>query len=320
MSKKVLVTATNYSQLCADSKNLLESKGFEIIENTFGRPFTFEEQKRYGKEACAVICGNDHWDAKVFDEMPNLKVLCRFGVGYDAVNLNDAKKRGIYVTNAPGLNSNAVADLAIGLMFDLLRNITQLNNSTKHGGWDRFVGHEIKGMTIGLLGFGSIAKHLAKKLLGFEVHIVAYDKYPNFDTAKKLNVSMLSSVEEVLKVSDIVSVHLPNLPETRHTMNDHTFSLMKDHSFLVNTSRGPLVDSMALCRALTSGKLAAAAIDVYEEEPVAKNSPLLSIPNLITTPHTAAETFEVYTSIGLHTAQAVIDTFEGKIPQNCLTL
>ena len=173
-------------------------------------------------------------------------------------------------------------------------------------------------MKVIAVSHGSFSKGLVESvqmLVGEQENLVAYGLYPE-QTVASLTEKLEEEIKKTPKGEEILF-----LTDLFHgSPFNAVVSLMKDHSFLVNTSRGPLVDSMALCRALTSGKLAAAAIDVYEEEPVAKNSPLLSIPNLITTPHTAAETFEVYTSIGLHTAQAVIDTFEGKIPQNCLTL
>ena len=318
MSKKVLVTATNYSLLCKEAKALLESHGFEIIENQFGRPMTFDELKQFAPQADAVVGGVDTWNKDVFAFTPNLKIIARFGVGVDNINLQDAKDAGVYVTNAPGINSNSVADLAVGLMLDMLRKISGLNASTKAGNWERFVGYDIKGKTVGLLGFGNIARLVAKKLSGFDVKLIAYDKYPNVELAKQLNVELKDSVEDVIKESFIVSCHLPNLPETFHTMNEKTFALMPKGGFFVNTSRGPLVDEKALLAALDSGHLVAAATDVYENEPVSKDDPMLHHPKILTMPHTGAETYGTYHDVGLVTAQAIIDTFENKKPANLL--
>lgn len=316
--RKVLVTATNYSRLCAAGKQLLESHGFEIIENHFGRPMTFEELQQYAPEADAVVGGVDTWDESVFSFTPRLKVISRFGVGVDNINLADAKARGVYVTNAPGINSNSVADLAVGLIIDMLRNITNLNQSTKQGMWERYIGSDLRGKTVGMLGFGAIAQRLSKKLSGFDMTLIAYDKYPNAEAAKRLNVELMPDIDSVLKAANIVSVHLPSLPETRHTMNREAFNKMQKGSYLVNTSRGALVDEKALYEALTNGQLAAAATDVYESEPVDKANPLLALPNLLTMPHTGAETYETYHDIGLLTAQAIIDVFNGREPANLL--
>lgn len=317
-AKKVLVTATNYSKLCADAKRLLESHGCEIIENRFGRPLTFEELKEVVGSVDGVIAGVDTWNEAVFKLAPKLQGLARFGVGVDNIDLEAARKYGIQVTNVPRGNANAVAELAIGLMISVRRHIPALDRSTKNGGWERFVGSELAGGTIGLLGFGNIAQLTAKKLKGFDVEIIAYDKYPDTAKASEYGVTM-TTLEHVLAHSDIVSMHLPSVKETHHIMNDKAFARMKPSAIFINTARGAVVDEQALSRALSSGVIAGAAIDVYESEPVTPGHPILQIGNLITTPHTAAETFETYTRVSMITAQALLDIFEGREPQNILT-
>lgn len=315
--KTVLVTATNYSALCASAKALFEGNGWMVVENRFGRPMTFDELKGFVPEADAVVAGVDTWNEQVFKLAPRLKVISRFGVGVDNIDVETARRYGIKVTNAAGRNANAVAEITIGLLIAAMRGIATLHQTTRQGRWDRFVGEELINRRVGLLGFGNIAQSIAKKLSGFDVELVAYDKYPNLEAARRLGVAMLPS-DEVLRTSDVVCMMLPNLPETRHYMNESAFALMKDRAYFVNTARGALVDEKALLAALTSGKLAGAAIDVYEREPSAADNPLFSAANIVTTPHTAAETYEVYHAIGLHTAQAILDTFAGKEPANLL--
>lgn len=314
---KVLVTATNYSALCAAGKQLLESHGCDVIENPFGRPMTFDELKEYVPQADAVVVGVDTWNEAVFKIAPNLKVLARFGVGVDNIDIEKAREFGIKVCNAAGKNANAVAELTVGLIISAMRNVHTLHQTTRQGRWDRFVGDELVGRKVGLLGFGNIAQKVAKKLSGFDVELIAYDKYPNLEAAKKLNVTM-AGWEDVLGQADVVCMLLPNLPETRQFMNDKTFAMMKDKAYFINTARGALVDEKALKAALESGKLAAAAIDVYEHEPTSADNPLFQVGNVLTTPHTAAETYETYHEIGLFTAQAILDVFAGKTPQNLL--
>jgi D-3-phosphoglycerate dehydrogenase len=314
---KVLVTATNYSALCAEAKKLLESNNCEVIENPFGRPMTFAELQGYVPEADGAVVGVDSWNESVFRLAPKLKVLARFGVGVDNIDIEKARAFGIKVTNAAGKNANAVAELTIGLILSAMRSIPALHQTTRQGRWDRLVGEELKGRTVGLLGFGNIAQKVARKLSGFEVEVLAFDKYPNLAAAQALKVSMVSS-DEILRRSDIVCMLLPNLKETRHFMNEQTFALMKDKAYFINTARGALVDESALNAALQSGKLRAAAIDVYESEPSSADNPLFKLGNLVTTPHTAAETYEAYHEIGLFTAQAVLDVFAGKTPENLL--
>ncbi len=311
--RKVLVTATNYSSLCAESKALFESNGWEVVENMFGRPMTFDELKQRVGEIDAVAAGVDTWNEAVFALAPKLKIISRFGVGVDNIDIEAARRFGVKVTNAAGKNANAVAELTIGLLFAAMRRIPMLYEAARQGVWDRFAGQELIGRTVGLLGFGAIAQKVARKLSGFDVNIVAYDKFPDLEAASRLRVSM-ASAEALLKEADVVCLLLPSLKETHYFMNRQTFAAMKNGAYFINTARGALVDEGALYEALASGKLAAAAIDVYEVEPVSADNPLFRLNNIVTTPHTAAETYETYRAVGLHTAQSILDEFEGVNP------
>ena len=317
MTKKILVTATNYSQLCGEAKKLFEDNGCEVIENTLGRPMTFDELRMRVGDIDGVIAGVDTWNDDVFAIAPKLKVISRFGVGVDNIDIEAARKRGITVTNAAGGNANAVAELTIGLIVAAMRAIPQLHATTRQGAWDRFVGTELFGRTVGLLGFGNIAQKVARKLSGFDVTIIAYDKYPNLEAAAGLGVTMIEA-DEVIARADVLCMLLPNLPETRRFMNADVFARMKDGAYFVNTARGALVDEAALADALTSGKLSGAAIDVYQHEPSSADNPLFRLDRIVTTPHTAAETYETYTGIGAITATAVLDVLAGRVPKNLL--
>ena len=317
MAKKVLVTATNYSTYCAAAKALLEENGAQVIENPNGRPMTREELLAVVGDIDGVVVGVDTWNEEIFSRAPKLRAMARFGVGVDNIDLAAAKAHGIQVTNAKGMNSNPVAELTVGLILSTLRNVPAFNASVREGKWDRFMGRDLAGMTIGLLGFGDIAQRVAKKLSGFDVSICAYDLYPNLEKAKELSVEMVS-MEEVLRRADVVCMHLPSLPSTHRIMNERTFGMMKDGSYFINTARGALVDETALAQALRSGKLKAAAVDVFEQEPVRRDNPLLALPNLFATPHTAAETYDTYHNVGLATARQLLDVFAGKKPNNLL--
>lgn len=315
--KKILVTATNYSKYCGAAKKVLEDAGFEIMENRKGRPLTYDELKDAVGDVSGVVVGVDTWNEEIFNCAPGLKVLARFGVGVDNIDLDAAKERGITVTNAKGQNSNSVAELTVGLILSAMRNVPGFNDSVRQGRWDRFMGRELLGKTVGLLGFGDIARRVAKKLGGFEVKLCAYDKYPDMKKAEELKVNM-ADMDEVLAGSDVLSLHLPSMKETYHIMNREAFGKMKNGAYLINTARGALVDENALYEALKSGKLTAAAADVFEEEPVKPTNRLLELENLFVTPHTAAETYETYHTVGLVTAKAIMDVFNGKIPDNRL--
>jgi len=317
INRKVLVTATNYSLYCAEAKKLLEENGVDVIENNKDRPMTREELLAVVGDIDGVVVGVDTWNMEIFKKASRLKALARFGVGVDNIDLEDAKSRGIVVSNAKGMNSNSVAELTIAHIFSCLRRTPNFNTSIRQGKWDRFMGRDLSHMTVGLMGFGDIAQKVAKKLSGFDVVIKACDPYPNIEKAGELCVEIVS-MEEILAASDVISMHMPSLSETYHIMRDKTFARMKDGACFVNTSRGALVDEAALYRALKSGKLAAAASDVFESEPAGSLNPLFELENFFATPHTAAETYTTYRNVGLKTAQALLDVFDGREPQNRL--
>jgi len=315
---KILITVTNFSERCYEAKKLLEKQGYQLILNKSDRPFlTFDQLKDIISNVDGVIAGLDDWNESIYKIAKKLKVIARFGVGVDNIDLVKAKEYGIKVTNAKGKNANSVAELAICFMLGVLRNVPNLNISVKSGLWERFIGHDLNGKNIGLVGFGAISQSVAKKLAGFGVNIFAYDKYPNLDIAKELNVKMVS-FEKILKNCDIVSLHVPSFKETYHMMGKEQFDMMKYEAYFINTARGALVDEEALYDALKTKKLSAAAIDVYENEPTTLDNPLFKLDNLICTPHTAGETYETYNALGNVTAKAVIDVIEGMVPENLL--
>lgn len=313
MNKKVLVGATNFSQTCKEARKLLDDNGFTVEENPFQRPFTREELEERIVDCAAISAGMETLDREMLSMAKNLKVIGRFGVGYDNIDVKAAAEMGITVAIAKGINGAAVATMAIGLMISVLRKIPTFDRTIREGKWLREMGSNLDGKTVGFLGFGDIARKTAKRLSGFDVELIAYDLYPDEAAAKELNVKTVD-MDTVLKTSDIVSCHLPNLPETKHTMNEAAFAKMKSSAIFINTSRGPLVDEKALYNALKTGVIAGAGTDVYETEPIDISNPLLTLPNIVCTPHTSAETHEVCAQVGLNTAQNIVDYFNGKTP------
>lgn len=317
MKKKILVASTNYSKYCMEAKNLLESNGFEIIENELGRPLTFEDLKPLVSDIFGVVAGVDVWNEELFKLAPNMKVLTRFGVGVDNFDLEAAKCHGIKACHARAMNANSVAESAVAMILNAMKGIPHLTDTLREGQWERFVGHELTGKKVGLLGYGAIAQIVAKMLQGFDVSVCAYDKYPNMDKANQYHVTMMDA-ETVLKTSDIVSMHMPSLPETYHFMNREAFDTMKDGAYFVNTARGAIVDEKALFEAATTGKLRGVSIDVYEEEPAKPTNPLFTLPNVFCTPHTAAETYETYNRVSLCCARQIIAVANGETPEALL--
>lgn len=314
---KVLSALPNYSSLCQEAIELLEKNGCEVICNQLGRPMGFEDLKDLVADIDGAIVGVDEWDASLLDLAPNLKVLARFGVGVDNINLKECASRGVVVCNSPGVNSNSVAEHAVMLILCSLRHVGMCDRACRKGTWPRVMHHELKGKTVGLLGFGAVGRRVAQLLEPFHVELVAYDKFPNAEQARELGVTMLSQ-EEVIRRADILSLHLPATPETHHTICKETLEMMKEGACLINTARGPVVDEQAICSALESGKLCGYAADVFEHEPPTADMPLFQYENYLCTPHVAAESYESWRQTGLVTAQAVLDVFSGRKPQNRL--
>ena len=314
---KVLVSASHFDTLCKDAWKLLEDNGHEVIfDATRSFPaYSYEELEKIIPDIDAAIIGMDLYDEKVFKIAPKLKCVCKFGVGVDNINLADATKYGVKACNCPGQNSNAVAELTVGFMIDALRGVIPLHKAMEKSTWPRYLGEEMAGKTVGLLGFGAIAREVARKLAGFDVKIKAYDLFPNEEAAKKLGVEMVSQ-DEIIETCDIVSLHAPATAENHHLFNAETFARMKDGAFLINAARGALVDLDALAAAMQSGKIAGAALDAFEVEPLPTDSPILKCENVVLTPHTGAETVETYHNISMMAAQAVIDSLNGKEPKN----
>jgi len=316
--KKVLVPSPVFSSQCPDAVAYLEAHGIAVIQNKHGLPFSFEKYASTLSEIEAVIAGVEVWDGTRMDQCPKLKILALFGIGVDNFDLPAAKKRGITCTNAPGLNTNAVAEHTISLILALTRRIVRFDREVRQGQWVKHPAIELTGRTLGLIGCGAIARRVASFAQAFGMEVIAYDAYPDKAAAQAAGIQLLP-MEEVLCRADVVSPHVPGTETTRHMIGKTEFAHMREHTFFVNTSRGSVVDEAALYHALASGHLSGAAADVFEQEPVDLTAPLMSLPNFIATPHTAAITKEANQAIANSCARAVVDCLEGRRPEHILT-
>lgn len=313
--RTVIVGAVRYAELCGRGRQLLVDNGFTLIENQTTVPWTAAELQALIPQADAAVAGVEVFDAEALALTDSLRIISRLGVGLDNVDLPEARRRGIDVVNVPGGNAAAVAELAIGFMISLLRRIPQMDAAARTGRWDRYVGRELAGKTIGLLGFGAIARLLAHRLSGFDVTVKAFDPYADPQAAAELGVALVSLEEAVAEV-DIVSVHVPHLPATHHLVDDELIARMRPGTIVINTSRGPLVDEAALVRGLESGRIGGAGLDVFEVEPVDPANPLFRYDAVVTAPHAGADSLEAYDRIGWASAQAIVDVFSGIRPAN----
>ncbi len=294
---RLLVTPTSYGKNDSRLKSELEAQVGEVIYNPTGKPLTSEEVARLLPGIDGYIAGLDGIDANALQMADRLRVIARYGVGVDNVDLCVAKEKGIVVTNTPGANSVSVAELALGLLLALARRIPEAVQEVHQGKWPRYAGLSLEGKTVGILGLGAIGKQLARRLAGFDCRILAFDPLADSVFAKDNHVEM-ATMDEVIAQADFISLHLPLLPETRCLVNEFFLNKMKKGSFLVNTSRGEVIDEAALLRALQSGHLKGAALDAFTVEPPDPNNPLLALPQVIVTPHLGAQTDGATSNMG----------------------
>ncbi len=311
---KILITATNYETLCGEGLALLREHGCEVVMNDKPRMFTRDEMLAAVGDIDGLIAHGEVWDEELFQKAPRLKVIARFGVGCDNFDLEAAKRHHVTITNCPGINANAVAEMTLTLLMALIRDIPQLNRATKAGIWSRTIFSELPGKRVGILGFGAIAQKTIRKLKGFGVEILVYNRSLKKELADSLGAAITTDLDEVLSTSDYILIHLPSVPETQNLICKETIAKMKDGAYIVNTARSALVNDRDLYEALAGGKLRGYATDVYDRDYPDLSNPLFSLPNFIGTPHCSGETYENYRETGLATARAVIDVLEGREP------
>lgn len=294
---RLLVTPTSYGKNDPRLKTQLEAQVGEVLYNPTGKPLTSAEVAKILPGVDGYIAGLDAIDAQALQAADRLKVIARYGVGVDNVDLAAARAKGIVVTNTPGANSVSVAELALGLMLALARQIPEAVEAVHQGKWPRYSGVSLEGKTIGILGLGAIGKQLARRLHGFDCKILAYDPFADAAFARDNHIE-LNSMDGVIEEADFISLHLPLLPETRGLVNEAFLNRMKKGSFLVNTSRGEVVDEAALLNALQSGRIKGAGLDAFTVEPPAAGNPLLALPQVIATPHLGAQTDGATSNMG----------------------
>ena len=247
-------------------------------------------------------------DAELIEGAPQLKAIARAGVGVDNVDLAAASAKGIVVMNTPGGNTISTAEHSFGLMIALSRHIPQGHQSLLEGRWDRkaFTGVELKGKTLGIIGLGRIGGAIATRAGAFEMNVIAHDPYLSPQVAAEINVPLLE-LAEVYAASDYLTLHAMVTDETRGMINAESIAAMKDGIRIINAARGALINSADLAAALSSGKVAGAALDVFEQEPPPTDHPLIGHPKVIHTPHLAASTSDAQVTVAVEAAQLILD-------------
>lgn len=293
---KILVT---HEKIHDKALKLLKEKGFEL---------TYDKKEL---ESCDVFLVRtyDNVNKELLDKAKNLKAVIRCGVGLDNLDLEECKKRGINVFNSPGSNSVSVAEHTVLLMLACLRKLTLIHNLVKSGEWkrDEVAGDELMGKTVGILGFGNIGRLVAERLSSFKANLISYDSNIDMEKAKELNVKPVE-LNELIKNSDVITLHIPLLDSTRDLINSERISQMKDGVVIINTARGGIINQKDLINALKSGKISFAGIDVFEPEPPEKDNPLLKLKNVVLTSHIGAITKQAFERMCIYAVENFINS------------
>jgi D-3-phosphoglycerate dehydrogenase/(S)-sulfolactate dehydrogenase len=314
VSKQRVLITTAWLRPGDDVDKQLRASGFEVIHKSFvDRTTTGESLIDAIGDVDAVLAGTDAFTAEVLAAAATVKVIGRTGAGYDNIDVAAATELGIAVCPTPGVNSPSVAEYAMALILSCARRIPQSVANVRAHGWDQVGGSELAGATLGIVGLGAIGKLVANMALGFGMHVIAHD--PRLDEAFVRERGIPSAtLDDLLAASDFVTLHLFLDASTRHLINERTLALMKPTAFLVNTSRGGVIDERALADAIRRGALAGAGLDTVEEEPLPRHSELRAFDNVLITAHVGAATAESRVRSGRMAAQSVIDVLGGLIP------
>ncbi len=324
MSKKIFITR----KIPEVGIEMLRSKGYEVEVNPKDTILSQKELIKYlqkGNYDAVLSLLTDKIDANVFEKAPTVKIFANYASGFDNIDVVEAKKRGVAVANAPAPStSEAVAEHTIGFMFALANRIVEADNFVRKGkykGWApmNLIGTHLLGKTLGLVGGGRIGSRVAVCAKGLGLKVAYHDMKKSEALEQETGAVFYSSLDELLKNSDIVSLHVPLLPSTKHLINKERLALMKPNSFLINTSRGPVIDELALVDALKKNKIGGAGMDVFEFEPKLSKG-LTKLSNVVLTPHIASASMEVRNEMAEIAANNIIDFLEGKTPRNSVSI
>ena len=315
MSWKVLITARTLDEVGQQAVATLKNAGCELVIPPKYGPHRAETLSKLLPGNDAVFASMDKFTAEVLgsEAARTLKVISRWGVGYDAIDVPAATKNGIVVAYTPGLLNETVADCAFALLLSIARRIHLGHQGMSAGRWEPHWGHDVHGKTLGILGCGRIGLAMARRGTGFNMRILAHDLCANPD-AEKLGIQFVS-LDELLAQSDFVSLHAALTPENRGLLNEARLRKMKPTAYLINTARGALIDETALANVLNEGVIAGAALDAFVTEPLPVEHPLRTAKNVLLTPHLASFARETGARVSNTGAQAIVDLMNGRTPQ-----
>jgi len=313
MSFKFVSTSPTFGYYALEPVEYLKQNGCEVELIPQGKKLSEEELVDCAARSDAMVVGIEKITVRVIQAGKKLKVIAKHGAGVDNIDMAAATEHKIVVTSAPGANSDAVADMTVGLFLALARSLPFADRSVKGGGWPRMAGTQMNNKTLGIIGVGQIGKKVARRAAGFDMKILVYDVIKDEEFAAQYGATYLP-LEDVIQSSDFMSIHVPLTATTRNLIGAREFGLMKKGAYLVNIARGGVVDEAALYAALKENKIGGAALDVFVQEPPA-GSPLLSLDNFIATPHMGGYTLEALNDTGMTCVRNIMDVLQGRKPQ-----
>ena len=304
MTTRILLSTTSYQDTPGPHHALLESQGFEIVRER--GPLPEKAMLELAGEFDAFLCGDDAITRAVIDRFhPRLKVISKYGIGLDKIDLATTKEMNIPVMFTPGVNHTTVAEHTFCLLLALLKNLIPSVDATRRGEWLRLTGHELYAKKIGVIGLGRIGQEVIIRAKAFGMRVVAYDPYLSKNRAESLGVELCGDLDAAVVQADFITMHMPMTPETKHMINAERLAKLKKGVRIINCARGGLIDDNALAAALESGHVAGAALDVFEIEPPPADYPLLKAPNTVFTPHLGASTDEAQENVGIEIAETI---------------
>jgi len=313
---RVFVSSRSFGRYDPDPLKRLQAVA-EVELNPYGRSPTREELITALAEADGLLAGHDPLDAAILEAAPKLKIVARHGVGTDRIDMQAATRRKVLVTWTPGANARAVAEYVFALALGLLRHTPAACDSMRAGRWDprAFMGRTLHEKTLGIIGFGTIGRLVARIGRGFDMQVIAHDPFVN--NAGDSGVE-LTTLNDLLEKADVVTLHCALTDDTRHLIDAGAISKMKPGAVLINTARAGVIDTQALCRAVSEKKIAGAALDVFDSEPPPPDDPLATTPDILATPHIAAYAREAISEMDRMCADDLIAFFSGKKPKYAL--
>lgn len=309
---RILLTSTSFQDTPGKHQDLLYSQNFKV--DTLRGPIKEEELLPIIHLYDAVICGDDEYTEKVIQKgvEGNLKYISKYGVGLDRIDLVTAKRLNVPVTNCPSVNQVSVSEHVLALLFTFEKNIHLQYNSVKSGSWKRWVGNEIEGKTIGIIGLGAVGKELAKKSLVLGLNVMVYDINKDSGFLSKFEeIEFVDSLDRIFKYSDIISLHIPHTPETEFIISeDVIFNRLVRNPIIINTARGMLVDAKAIVKGIKERKIRGYLTDVLSTEPILEDEILRGEENIIITPHVGSRTYQSVQRQGVMAVQNLLGLIE----------